>query len=287
MLVCVGDLLEDVLVRLRADPVRGGDSSVRAARLRGGSAANVAAITAELGGQPRFVGQVGDDHVGHALVEDLRRREVSVDATFAGSTGVIVTMVGRGGRSRLIDRGASRRASHIEPDCLDDADQLYLSGSTFTEDPFASAIDQLLGEAAERAVPVTLGGPSASDLDILGADSFLALCAAVKPAHVVLNRAEHSALELPARQGIPGAAVTVITNGRRPTLVIESGDSRSVEVPPVDDVLDRTGVGDGFLAGFLRSRRTGADAVAAAHAGHRTAAAVLRHLGPTTGPGRT
>jgi sugar/nucleoside kinase (ribokinase family) len=283
VLVCVGDLLEEVLVRLRDDPIRGGDRHVRAARVRGGSASNVAALTAELGGRPRFVGQVGDDHVGHTLVDDLRRRGVAVHASFAGGTGVIVTMVGRGGRSRLIDRGASRRLSIIEPDCLDEASQLYLAGSAFTEDPFASAIDQLLGEAADARVPVTIGGPSVTDLESLGADGFLALCAAVEPAHVVLNRAEHSALGLSSRQEIEGAGATVVTNGRRPTLVIERGEARSVEVTPVEDLLDRTGAGDGFLAGFLRSRASGADAVAATHAGHRTAASVLRNLGPTTG----
>lgn len=284
MLVCVGDLLEEVLVRLRTDPVRGGDVNVRAARVRGGSAANVAAMTAELGGNPRFAGQVGDDHVGQTLAEDLRQRGVAVDATSAGGTGVIVTMIGNGGRSRLIDRGASRRQSFIDPRCLDEATQLYVAGSAFTEDPFASATDQLLGEAKDARVPVTIGGPSVTDLESLGPDGFLALCATVEPAHVVLNRREHSALGLSPHQPIPGAATTVVTNGKRPTLVIDAtASARSVEVPPVDDLLDRTGVGDGFVAGFLRSRHAGADAVAAAHAGHRAAARVLRHLGPTVG----
>ena len=78
MLVCVGDLLEEVLVRLPHDPVRGGDTAVRSFRRRGGSAANVAAIDAEAGGRSRFVGQVGDDDLGRRLVEDLSRRGVEV-----------------------------------------------------------------------------------------------------------------------------------------------------------------------------------------------------------------
>ena len=71
MLLTIGDLLEEILVRLDAAPVRGVVSSVRSARVRGGSAANVAAIDAEIGGTPRFVGQVGDDALGHALQGEL------------------------------------------------------------------------------------------------------------------------------------------------------------------------------------------------------------------------
>ena len=192
-------------------------------------------------------------------------------------------MIGRGGRSRLIDRGASRRQSFLEPDCLDEATQLYVAGSAFTEDPFASATDQLLGEATDSRVPITIGGPSVTDLESLGTAGFLALCATVEPAHVVLNRREHSTLGLSPRQPIPGVATTVVTNGKRPTLVMDRSGVKSVEVSPVDDLLDRTGVGDGFVAGFQRARQAGADPVAAAHAGHRTAGRVLRNLGPTTG----
>jgi sugar/nucleoside kinase (ribokinase family) len=281
VLVCVGDLVEEILVRLRADPVRGGDTMVRSARVRGGSAANVAAIDGELGGSPRFVGKVGDDHVGHTLIDDLRRRGVDARVEHAGGTGVIVTMIGKGGRSRLIDRGASRRLSGLDPAVLDDADHLYLAAGAFTDDPLASAVDRLLGDVADRRVPVTIGGPTPAELESIGPRPFMELCTTIQPAHVVMNRAEHTALGLAARDAIPGAALTVVTNGRRPTLVMDGPDVRAVEVPPVDDVLDRTGVGDGFLAGFLASRRRGADAVSAVHAGHRVASRVLRRLGPT------
>ncbi|MDW3218331.1 MAG: carbohydrate kinase family protein [Acidimicrobiales bacterium] len=281
MLVCVGDLVEEVLVQLRTDPRRGGDIPVRAARVRGGSAANVAAITAEQGSDVRFVGQVGDDHVGRTLTEDLERRGVDLRVAFAGGTGVIITMIGRGGRSRMIDRGASRRLSRLDPACLDGAEQLYLAASAVTDDPLATAVDRLLGEATERRVPVTLSGPTLAELESFGTDPFLELCRTLEPAHVILNRAEHHALDLRARSGIDGAATTVVTNGRRPTLVIDRSGTTSVEVPPLDDVLDRTGVGDGFIAGFLRSRRSGADPASAAHAGHRVAASVLRNFGPT------
>lgn len=285
MLVCVGDLVEEVLVRLPHDPVRGGDTPVRTARVRGGSAANVAALDAETGGRTRFVGRVGDDMVGRSLVDDLRGRGVDAMVSHEGATGVIVTMIGRGGRSRLVDRGAARHLDAIDPAVLGGATQLYLPAVAFTEDPLATAVEVLLGEAADRRIPVVIGAAGSAELDSIGRDAFLELVATIGPDAVVLNRAEHAGLELGSRAGIPGATATVVTNAHRPALVaFAEGPPRPVEVPPVEAVRDRTGVGDGFLAGFLGSRRAGGDPVAAVRAGHRMAAKVLANIGPTTRP---
>ncbi len=230
------------------------------------------------------MGQVGEDAIGSVLAEDLRHRGVETFIRHAGGTGVIVTTVGGGVRSRLIDRGASRRLTQVAPTVLDDVDQLYLAASAFTEDPLASAVDRLLAEVRAARIPVVIGGPGTADLDLLGVEPFLELIAAVGPDAVVLNRSEHASLGIAPREGLPGATATVITAGPRPTLVIESDrQAESVAVPPVEHTRDRTGVGDGFLTGFMASRRTGADAVAASHAGHRIAAKVIANLGPTVG----
>ncbi|MEM8706149.1 MAG: PfkB family carbohydrate kinase [Actinomycetota bacterium] len=283
MLLTVGDLLEELLVQLRSAPVRGVDSSVRSARVRGGSAANVAAVDAETGGTPRFVGQVGDDALGYVLVDELRSRGVDTRVAHLGGTGVVITTVGQGSRTRLVDRGASRGPARLDPDLLDGVSQVYLAASAFTEDPLATAVDRFLAEVRERRVPLVLGGPTSADLDLLGAEPFHELVRTAQPDAVVLNRAEHQALGLHPREPFDGAGVTVITAGARPTLVLSRrGEADSVPVPPIEKLRDRTGAGDGFLAGFLASRRTGADAVSASNAGHRVAARVLRNLGPTT-----
>lgn len=284
MLLTIGDCYENVLVRLPGDPARGGDTPVRTRRIRAGSAANVAALDGETGGSPRFVGQLGDDVLGRHLAESLRDAGVEVLARHEGRTGAMVTLLTTDARSRLVDRGASRRLGVIDADVLAGVSQVYLAADAFTEDPLATAVDQLLGEVRDRRLSVTLGGPSEADLESLGAESFLALVAAIGPETVVLNRAEHEALGIAPRAPVPGASQTIVTAGARPTVVVAGdGSARSVHVEPVE-VRDHTGAGDGFIAGYLASRRAGGDAVAATSAGHRVAARVLRELGPTTRP---
>ena len=262
MLLTVGDLVEEILIQLRTPPRRGVDATVRSARVRGGSAANVAALDAENGGSPRYVGQVGDDALGHVLADEMRSRGVELRVSHAGGTGVIVTTVGQGSRTRLVDRGASRGPARIDAGVLDGVEQVYLAASAFTEDPLASATDRLLAEVRDRRIPLTIGGPTSADLDLLGPDAFLELVRHAEPESVVLHRDEHLALGLDPRSPVPGAGTTVVTAGARPTLVISArGEVDSLPVPPVERVRDRTGAGDGFLAGYLASRRTGADPV--------------------------
>ncbi len=283
MLLCVGDLYEEILVRVSTPPLRGDETSVRSARVRGGNAANVAALSAELGQAVRFVGQVGDDTVGRTLAADLKRRGVDALVHHLGGTGVSITMVSAGERSRLVDRGASRRLHAIDTGVLDGVSQLYLAASAFTEDPLASAIDRLLGEVRDHRIALTMGGPSSADLKSIGRGEYLELVMATRPDSVVLNASEHAALGLDPRSPIPGASNTVITAGPRPTLAVDHrGAATAVEVKPVEHVRDATGVGDGFISGYLASRSTGADAASASNAGHRLAAKVLARLGPTS-----
>src|SRR3990170_2044452 len=72
VLVCtVGDLVEDVVVRLSGALAFGADTPSVITRRRGGSAANVAVAVARAGGRVRFVGRVGNDPLGGALVAEL------------------------------------------------------------------------------------------------------------------------------------------------------------------------------------------------------------------------
>ena len=283
MLVCVGDLLENILVVLPTVPNQNSVTKIRSARVRGGSAANVAALDAEQGGTPRFVGQIGNDTLGRTLSEDLQRRGVDLAVKQEGATGVTLTLIGRGGRTLLTDRGTARHLHIIEPSVLTNATQIYFALSAFVADPMANAVDRLLGEVRDRNIDLFIGGPNEADRQDFGIKPFLELVSLAKPKAVILNHNEHQALGLHQQRCIDGAASTVVTNGAQPTLVLGAdGNAESVSVPEVSEIRDRSGVGDGFIAGYLASSRTGANARAATNAGHRLAAKVLAQLGPTS-----
>lgn len=284
MLLTIGDLLEELLVQLPSEPPRGETTHVRSARVRGGSAANVAALTSERGGRSRFVGRVGADSIGQTLAADLRARGVDTRVRYSGGTGVIVSLIGGGERTHLVDRGASRRLESLDPDVLDDVTQIFVPGAVLTSDPIASVAQTLITDAAEARIPVFLGCLSETDLTTYGVAAFRSFVERLRPDALISNRTEHAALGLAPDMPAAGAAVTVVTNRAEPTRVMnDRGLLREVTVRPVEPIRDRTGAGDGFIAGFLEAHRAGADAVAAVDAGHRVAALVLGQLGPTTG----
>ena len=85
---------------------------------------------------------------------------------------------------------------------------------------------------------------------------------------------------------IEGADTSIVC-GPSETLVITrdnagNAELRRIEIPETPVVVDRTGSHDGFIAGYLRSRGTGALAPAAVDAAHRVMSVVLSKLGPTT-----
>ena len=71
LIVCVGDLIDEIAVRLTAPWRRGSDAAAQISRRRGGSAANVAVAAAAAGGRARFIGAIGSDTAGDALESAL------------------------------------------------------------------------------------------------------------------------------------------------------------------------------------------------------------------------
>jgi sugar/nucleoside kinase (ribokinase family) len=260
----------------------GSDTAAAIVRRPGGSAATVALTAARLGLRSRFIGQVGDDAVGAALVERLAAAGVDTAVRRRGVTGTVVVLLHPDGeRSMVTDRGAASQLDEPSARWLDGLDALHVPLYSLAADPLATTTVTLARWARRRGLPVTVDLSSTTLLRQLGPDAGPAV-ARLHPSVVVANEAEAALAQqaLGLDLGRLAEVATVVKRGPAPAVVIV-GDRRR-EVPALDlgPVADTTGAGDAFAAGLLGALIGGEAVDGAVAAGHRAAA---RHLAAAAG----
>lgn len=282
MLAAIGDLVEDVVVLLSGPPNAGSDVDALISRHRGGSAANVAAAAAAVAGQARFIGRVGADELGDRLLAQLTDDGVDPAVRRGGRTGTIVALVDpRGERTMLSDRGAATELDTVDPSWLDGVTLLHVPVYSLVVEPLGTAARSLVDGAHQAGIPVSVDTSSAAVLSDHGVDRSRGLLQRLGASVVLANEAEAELLDLRA-QPIAGA-VLVIKRGGGSTLLIDGDRREEVEVPPAE-VVDTTGAGDAFAAGFLTAWLDRSDAVRAVEAAHLLAREVLGHAGAELEP---
>jgi len=275
-IVVVGDVIDDVIVRPSAPIAPDTDTPAEIVRRPGGSGANVAAWLAHLGAPVRFAGRVGAG--GHQLP--------GVDARLAVDrerpTGTIVVLVEGGRRTMLTDRGANEalRAEDLPPSLLDGAVLLHVSGYTlFAPGPRAAAL-ALMARAREREIPISVDCASAAFLR--DAPEFAewireaTICFANENEAAVITGAGDP--DAAARALADRFAVVAIKRGADGALVRAREAQVAVLAVPTQ-VVDPTGAGDAFCAGFLARYVEGDDPEACARAGLAAAAAAIARPG--------
>jgi sugar/nucleoside kinase (ribokinase family) len=296
----VGDLVVDVHVEPARSPVPGEEVTGAIGWRGGGSAANQAAWLAHLGADVVFSGRVGDDLPGDHLTVELSSQGVEVAVTRDPDhpTGAVAVLLQPDGdRSLVTARGAN---AHLQEDDVGEdswrgAEALVLTGYTFTRPESAPAGQALLRRALLDEVPVLLD--PASSLLLLeypGRDRFLAwtegatwLCPNLSEA-LALARTDSGA----TRTGplAPEAAAdllrhydgVVITTGADGCVLATRADREPVALrpdAPSPPVVDATGAGDAFAAGFLLAWLREGDPRAATRAGLEVAAEAVSTAG--------
>jgi sugar/nucleoside kinase (ribokinase family) len=275
VLVTLGDLVEDVVVALDGPVNVASDTAARITRRHGGSAANVAATAARLGHRARFIGQVGDDAIGAALIAELAA--LGVDASQvrrAGRTATIVVLVDRlGERTMLVDDGSARQLDLVDPTWLDGADALHLTLYSLLDEPIASTSRAVVALAHDRGIAVSIDVSSVALIQDAGVAKIDELLTVLAPSVVLANADEANVLGLPAPVG---DALVIVKRGPDPCLV-RTPSGELIEVPTVGPIagVDTTGAGDAFAAGVLTHPHWGDDVTGACRAGHRAAHALL------------
>jgi sugar/nucleoside kinase (ribokinase family) len=288
VLCVIGDLVEDIVVWLPESLNYGADTPARIVRTRGGSASNVAVFAATAARQQsrtdagaRLIAQVGNDRLGDQLVGALHDAGVDPCVVRGGRTGSIVVIVSPDGeRTMITDRAASTQLQHAPENWFENVSLLHVPSYSLFSEPLATATRACISTAHEKNIPVSIDASSASLIKEFGVDKFRDLVRQLQPKVFFCNTDEADVMNLTTQP--LDLDIVVIKAGARPTTLIENKIVKTIEVEPVGEIIDTTGAGDAFAAGFLtKYGENNSDTYICVLTGHQLAARVLRSPGAT------
>jgi len=266
------------------------DAMGPAVETSGGSAANTMAGLASLGVSAHFIGRVRDDLLGRVFKHDITAIGVGfsgrpvLDGPASGCCLIVVTPDAERTMNTFLGASSLLGVEDLDHDAIASAKVIYLEGYLFDREEAKAAFREAsdVAHAAGRAVALSLSDTFCVDRH---RDAFTEL---IRSGVDVLfaNESEIEALtgnsdiEAAAAQIAEDVAVVVVTRGPAGAIVYSDGTALTVSAIPVDDLVDTTGAGDQFAAGFLAGWTRDLPLERCAQMGSVAAAEVISHIGP-------
>ncbi len=256
----------------------------------GGSAANTIVGLASLGSRAAFIGKVKDDELGRAFAHDIRAAGATfTTAPAAGGPStarcyVLVTPDGERTMNTYLGAAQNLHPSDIDADLVASSAVTYLEGYLWdpknAKDAFVKAAK--IAHEAERSVALSLsdafcvGRWRAEFLDLMRSKTVDLIFANEAELRSLYETADFDAALKALRADVSTA---VVTRSEKGCVVVSPDGIEAVNAFPVDRVVDTTGAGDLFAAGFLSGLARGADDRTCGRLGALAAAEVIGHLG--------
>ena len=256
----------------------------------GGSASNTVAGLAALGSKTAFIGQVADDQLGEVFAHDLRAAGVHFDTAVRPgqptTARCLIFVTPDGQRTMNTFLGASQflPASALDETLIASGAILYLEGYLWDpEEPRAAMRKAIeIARANGRKVAFTLSdvfciSRHGDDFRKLIADGLIDILFANENELLALCGKED--FETAVRHVHGQVPVLVVTRSEQGAMALV-GDER-VEVPaePIAKLVDTTGAGDSFAAGFLHGQAQGRSVKDSLRLGALCAAEIIQHYG--------
>jgi sugar/nucleoside kinase (ribokinase family) len=306
--VVIGNAIVDVIARaddafLEARQLRKGtmrlidaDEATRlyaemgpAREVSGGSGANAAVGLAGLGCDVKFIGRVTSDQLGEVFAHDIRAAGVTYDTPLAkGATPTarcLILVTPDAQRTMSTYLGSSQHLSNLDVDyaAIAASPITYLEGYLWDPPVPRAAMEKAISVAREagRRIAFTLSDVfciESHHKDFLalaqgGADVLFANEAELK----TLYRTEDFDAALAEQRG--ACPISVVTRSEKGAVVLTKDEVLSIPAAPVAQVVDTTGAGDLFAAGFLAGLSTGRSLEDSARMGAVAAAEIISHIG--------
>ncbi len=256
----------------------------------GGSAANTIVGAASLGARTAFVGRVKADDLGKTFAHDIRAASVAFDtppASGGPSTArcyIIVTPDGERTMNTYLGAAQDLTTADIDEAAVAASAITYLEGYLW-DPPHAKAAFLKAAQAAHKAgrkVALTLSDAFCVDryrdefVKLLRDGTVDILFANERELHSLYQTADFDTAVAAVRKDAP---LAVVTRSEKGCVVVAREKTETVPAAPVARVVDATGAGDLFAAGFLVAHARGKDLRAAAQLGALAAAEVIQHVG--------
>ena len=266
------------------------DAMGPAIRASGGSAANTIVGVASLGARAAFVGKVNEDQLGRVFIHDIRAAGVTFN-TEPDRKGpptarcyIMVTPDGERTMNTFLGAAQDLKPSDIDATAISSAAVTYLEGYLWdppqAKEAFVKAA--AIAHKAGRQVALTLSDAFCVDryraefLDLIKKRTVDIVFANEKELHSLYQTSDFDT----AAKALRGdAKLAVVTRSEKGCVVLDGKADVAVPAEPVAKVVDVTGAGDLFAAGFLVGLARGRDHRSAARLGALCAAEVIQHLG--------
>jgi len=256
----------------------------------GGSAANTIAVLASMGGRGAFVGKVADDQLGTVFRHDIRSLGVQFDTPVAEGGAptarclILVTPDAQRTMNTFLGACVELGPDDVLPAQLAEAQVTYLEGYLWDPEAAKQAFLKAAAAAHEagNAVALSLSDPFCVERH---RDEFKDLVTN----HVdILFANEQEIMALyqvndfdAALQAVRGQCrIAALTRGEAGAVIVAGDEVHVIDAEPITNLVDTTGAGDAFAAGFLYGYTRGMAWATCGRLGCAASAETIQHMGP-------